>query len=136
MATFTASAAQPAVQPKAIRVGLSGQAVVYDNTTVSLSIGTIINIMKVAANQRVLFMSYGFTGTGDGTWQIGDGLNGTRYVSAATLSAGLGMQMAKTFSEYVYSADDTIVVRCSLASATTLGGEFHLRAIFGLDAGS
>ena len=135
MATFTASAAQPGVQPRALSVGLIGQAVMIDQTTVSLSIGTVLNMCKVAKNSRVLFMSYGFTGIGDATWQIGDTINGTRYKSAGTLSAGLGMVMANTFSEYVYSADDTIIVRASLSSATTLGGEFHLRAIFQMNDG-
>lgn len=136
MATFTASAAQPDQVAKGLRVGLSGVAALYDNTTVSLSINTNINMVKLPASSRVLFMSYGFDGIGDGTWQIGDTLNGTRYVSVATLSAGLGMQMAKTFSEYVYSVEDTIVVRCSLSSATTLGGQFHLKVIYGLDTGN
>lgn len=136
MPTFTASAAQPGIQPKGLRVGLAGQAVVYDNTTVSLSIGTVMNLLKIPANARVLFMSYGFTGAGDATWQIGDAINGTRYKSVGTLSAGLGMVMANTFSEYIYSADDTIIARASLSSATTLGGEFHLRVIFGLDTGN
>lgn len=135
MATYTASAAQPAVQPKSLRVGLSGLAVRYDATTVSLSIGTVLNLMKVAANSRVLFMQYGFTGAGDATWQIGDGVDGTRYKSVGTLSAGLGMVMASTFHAYVYSADDTIIARASLSSATTLGGEFHLRVAFAMDAG-
>jgi hypothetical protein len=136
MANFTASAAADGIQPKALRVGLQGQAVVYDHTTVSLSINTNITMMKVAKNTRVLFMQYGFTGTGDATFQIGDGVNGTRYKSAGTLSAGQGMVMANTFSmgTYVYSADDTIIVRTSLSSATTLGGEFHINAIFAMDA--
>ena len=93
-------------------------------------------MMKVAANTRVIYMAYGFTGTGDGTFQIGDSINGTRYKSAGTLSAGMGLVMANTFGigAYVYSQDDTIIVRTSLASATTLGGEVHLRVIFAMDA--
>lgn len=134
MPTYTASAAQPGVVPKSLRVGLSGLAVRYDNTTVSLSINTNLNLMKVAAGSRVLFMQYGFSGTGDGTWQIGDTIDGTRYKSVGTLSAGMGMVMASTFHAYVYSADDTIVARASLSSATTLGGEFHLRVAFAMDA--
>ena len=138
MATFTASAAQPAVQPKALNVGLSGVSVVYDNTTVSLSIGTVIELVKVPARSRVLFMQYGFTGVGDATWQIGDSVSGTRHKSSGTLSAGMGMVVASTFGyqSYVYSADDKVIARASLSSATTLGGEFHLALILGMDAGS
>ena len=136
MANFTASAVAAGVSPKSLRVGLIGQAVAYDHTTVSLSINTNISMMKVAANTRVLYMAYGFTGTGDATFQIGDGVSGTRYKSAGTLSAGMGLVMANTFGvgAYVYSVDDTIIVRASLSSATTLGGEVHLRVIFAMDA--
>jgi len=136
MANFSASATTAGIQPKGLRVGLIGQAVKYDHTTVSLSINTNIYMMKVASGTRVLYMAYGFSGTGDSTFQIGDSINGTRYKSAGTLSAGLGLVMANTFDigAYVYSADDTIIVRCSLSSATTLGGEVHLRVIFAMDA--
>lgn len=135
MATFTASAAQVDQQPKGLRVGLSGQSVLFDNTLVSLSIGTVWNMVKVAANSRVLYMTLGFSGTGDATFQVGDSLNGTRYRSVGTLSAGQGMVLCNAFAAYQYSLDDTIVVRASLSSATTLGGSVLLNVIFGLDAG-
>lgn len=135
MATYTASAAQPGVQPKGLSVGLAGTSVVYDHTTISLSINTNVNLIKVPARSRVLFMQYGFTGTGDAVWQIGDSVSGTRHKSAGTLSAGMGMVVASTFGyqAYVYSADDVIVARASLSSATTLGGEFHAVVILGMD---
>lgn len=137
MATYTASAAQPAVQPKSLRVGLSGMSAAYDATLVSLSIGTVFNMVKVPAGARVLFMSYGTSYTGDATIQIGDSVSGTRYKSVGTLSAGQGMIMASTLNQnYVYSADDTIVIRASLSSATTLGGVFYLNVIYGLDTGN
>lgn len=137
MATFTASAAQAGAQPKSLRVGLSGVAAAYDATLVSASIGTIFNMVKVPAGAKVLFMSYGTTYTGDATIQIGDSVSGTRYKSVGTLSAGQGMIMASTLNQnYLYSADDTIVMRISLSSATTLGGVFMLNVIWGLDAGS
>lgn len=135
MATFTASAAQPGVTPKGLRVGLSGQQALYDNTAVSLSIGTVWNMVKVPAGARVLYMTLGFSGSGDGTFQVGDTLNGTRYRSVGTLSAGQGMVLCNAFAPYQYSTDDTIVVRASLASASTLGGSVLLNVIFGLDAG-
>jgi len=137
MATYTASAAQPTAPVKALRVGLSGQAVAYDATGVSLSIGTVFNMVKMPANSRVMFLSYGTTYTGDCTVQIGDSISGTRYKSVGTLSAGQGMVVATTLNQnYVYSADDTIVVRVSLSSATTLGGTFYLNVIFGMDTGA
>ena len=136
MANFTASAGHNTSPAKGLRVGLQGQSVKYDHTTVSLSINTNIIMARVAAGTRVLYMQYGFTGGGDATFQIGDSVNGTRYKSAGTLSAGLGMVVASTFDigAYVYSVDDTIIVRASLSSATTLGGEFHLRTIYAMDA--
>ena len=135
MATFTASAAQPDVQPKGLRVGLTGVQSMYDATLVSLSIGSVYNMVKVPAGARVLYMALGFSGTGDATWQVGDTLNGTRYRSVGTLSAGQGMVLCNAFAPYQYSADDTIVVRASLSSATTLGGAVLLNVIFGMDTG-
>lgn len=137
MANFTASQGHSTVQPKSLRVGLAGTSVVYDHTTVSLSINSNFQMMRVAKGTRCLFMQYGFTGTGDATFQIGDGVSGTRYKSAGTLSAGQGMVVASTFGyqSYVYSADDSIIVRVSLSSATTLGGEVHIAAIFTMDPG-
>jgi hypothetical protein len=133
MATYTASAAQTGAQPKGLRVGLSGVASQYDATGVSLSIASVFNMVKIPAGARVLFMSYGTTNTGDGTVQIGDSVNGTRYKSALTLSAGLATIVTTTFSNYKYSADDTIILRVSLSSASTLGGTFFLNCIYGMD---
>jgi hypothetical protein len=131
---FTASAAQSDAQPKSLRVGLSGVSAFYDNTLVSLSIGTKFNMIKVPTGARVLFMSYGTTYTGDATIQIGDSVSSTRYKSVGTLSAGQGIIMASTLNQnYTYSADDVIFIQVSLSSATTLGGVFMLNAIWGLD---
>jgi hypothetical protein len=137
MATFTASAAQSDAQPKSLRVGLSGVSAQYDSTGVSLSIGTVFNMLKIPAGARVLFMSYGTTtGAASPTIQIGDSVNAMRYASANTLSAGQGMVMASTLNQnYSYSADDVIVMRVSLASGSSLGGVFILNAIWGMDAG-
>lgn len=136
MPTFTASAAQPNITPKALRVGLTGMGIAYDTTGVSLSIGSVFNMVKVAAGQRVLYAAVAFTGTGDGTFQVGDQLNGTRYRSVGTLSAGMGLVLCNAIANYVYSADDVIVVRASLSSATTLGGQVVLNVIFGMDTGN
>lgn len=137
MPTFTSSAAHSTVPAKSLRVGLSGQSVLYDNTGVSLSIATVFNMVKVPAGARVLFMSYGTTMTGDATFQIGDSVSGTRYKSVGTFSAGLGMVVATTLNQnYLYSADDTIIVRVSLSSASTLGGSIFLNVIFGMDTGA
>ena len=134
MATYTASAAQAGAQPKSLRVGLSGVGASYDATTVSLSIGTVFNMVKIPAGAKVLFLSYGTTATGDPVVQIGDSVSATRYKSALTLSAGLGMVVSTTLNQnYTYSADDTIFMRASLSSASTLGGTFMLNVIWGMD---
>ena len=134
MATYTASAAQAGAQPKSLRVGLTGVSSQYDATTVSLSIATVFNMIKIPKGATVLFMSYANTNTGDGTVQIGDSVSGTRYKSSLTLSAGQGVVVATTANQnYKYSADDTITIRVSLSSATTLGGTFFLNAIWGMD---
>ncbi len=136
MATYTASAGHNTSPAKGLRVGLQGQAVSYDSTLASTSVGTSIVMARVAAGTRVLYMQYGFTGTGDSTVQIGDSIDGARYKSVGTLSAGQGMVVATTFGigNYVYSQDDTIIARISLSSVTTAGGEIRLNVIYAMNA--
>jgi len=92
-------------------------------------------MVKVPAGARVLFMSYGHTNpTASPTIQIGDSVSGTRYASVVTVSTGQGMIVATTLNQnYKYSADDTIVMRVSLASGTSAGGTFFLNCIYGMD---
>ncbi len=138
MATYTSSTAETGIQPKSLRSGsLSGLSVAYDATTISLSLGTVFTMIKVPAGARVLFMSYGCNKTGDPVVRIGDSVSATRYKSDGTLSAGLGMIMAKTFNQnYTYSLDDAIKITISVVSVQTVGGVFYLNTIFGMSTGN
>lgn len=136
MATYTASCAQSTSPTKGIRVGLEGQFAAYDFTGVSVSIGTVLAMIKIPAGARVLYIQHGTTYTGDCTVEVGDSLAAGKYKSAATLSAGQGMISGMTVpGSYVYSVDDCLQLKISLSSATTLGGIFYMQAIWGLDTG-
>ena len=133
MATYTATGAQAAVQPKGLRVGLVAVRSVYSQD-VSISINTNINMVKVPAGASVVYMSYGILGVTDATLGIGDGVAAQRFRSMATYSAGLGMLSPTIITApYTYSADDTIVMRVSLVSAATLAGAYYMNVIFSMD---
>lgn len=135
MATYTANAAQSTVQPKALRVGLTFVRSIYSTVEASLSINTNVNMVKVPAGASVAFMQYGILGAADSTLGVGDSVAAQRYRSMGTYSLGLGMVTANIIQPpYVYSADDVIVMRVSLSSATTLAGAFYMNVIFSMDA--
>jgi hypothetical protein len=135
MATYTADAAQTGVQPRGTRVGLVGVKASVSLPSVSTSIGTILNMVKVPANASVMYMTFWMNVSGEFTLQVGDSVNGSRYYSVVTHSSGLGT-ITPTIAQiaYKYSADDTIVMRVSLVSVQTLGGAAHMNVIFSMDA--
>lgn len=134
MATYTAAAAQAAAVSKTLRVGLTFVKSVYSAAEASLSINTNVNMVKVPAQSTVVWMNYGILGAADCTLSVGDSVAAQRYRSIATYSAGLGMiTPAIITAPYTYSADDTIVMRVSLVSASTLVGAYYMNVIFSMD---
>ena len=136
MATYTASAAQTGVQPKSLRVGTVNVKSVYSFDGISSSVSTIVNMVKVAQGARVTFMEFFPNVAGEYTLEIGDNVNGQRYRSNATTSAGVGTQrpLSLAMTSYQYSADDVIIMKISLASVLTLGGAFYMNVGFTMDA--
>jgi hypothetical protein len=135
MATFTASAAHAAsgVQPKSLRVGLVDVSAVY-SIVGSLSIGTVVQMIKVPAGAKPIYVMVGNTNAGQASLSVGDGLDEDRYKSNQTVSSGMGMVLALPAAEtYTYSQDDTIDIFVSLVSISTLGGALYLRAIYSMD---
>lgn len=132
MATYTANAVALAVQPKSLTVGLVHASSTY-SLNISTTIGTTIQMIKVAKGATPVLIQFGTNIVGDHTVECGDGNDSSRYRSAATLTAGLGMVIANLPSLYTYSVDDTIDLKISLASVTTLGGAYYMRAIFSMD---
>ena len=139
MSTRTANAAQPTIQPKSLRVGLVAVSSTYSVAGTSLSIGDVIQMVKIPANATVVFINYGSTYP-DCTWSVGDGLSDNRYKTVGTLSGAQGMVMSgATFSvgpKYTYSTDDTIDIFVSLVSISTLLGGFNINAIYTMDISS
>ena len=135
MATFTASAAHAAsgVQPKSLRVGLVAVAATYSFDR-SISIGSVVQMIKVPAGATPLYVSVGNTNAGQATLSVGDGLNNARYKADGTFSSAQGMALLTPAAEtYTYSTDDTIDIFISLVSITTAGGALYLRAIYTMD---
>lgn len=136
MATYTASGAQAGVQPKGLRVGLVAVTSFYSFPN-SLSAGTVIQMIKVPAGAQPVLVRVACTATGQGTVQVGDGIDPDRYYAETTLSAAMGWIVCEAnltaVAPYTYSADDTIDITMSRVSISTLGGAVYLTAIFSMD---
>lgn len=135
MATYTAGPAQTGVQPKALRVGLVNVKSSYSHDGVSSSIGTVFNMVKIPAHSKISYMQFWVNISGNFTMQAGDSVNGERFRSHATYSTGTG-NVTPTVQQlaYSYSLEDTLIIRISLVSASTLGGAVHANVIFSMDA--
>lgn len=142
MATYTATGAQAAVQPKGLRVGLVAVRSTYSIGAVSLSAGDIFQMVKVPANATPVYVQFASTNNSDQyLLHVGDGINTARYRSYATYSLTTGFVVGWAnllpVAPYTYSADDTIDIFISTITATgTIGGAFYMNAIFSMDPGS
>ena len=140
MATLTAVAAQAAVQPKGLRVGLVAVRSEY-SLAAAPSAGDIINMIRVPANATPVFVQFGCTNaTPSYLMKVGDGISPARYRSLASYSLGLGYVLAwanldTILPPYTYSADDTIDIFISTVTASnaTIGGAFYMNAIFSMN---
>lgn len=135
MATFTAGPAQPGVQPKSLRVGLVNVKSSLSLDGVSTSIGHTFNMVKIPAHSKISALTFWVNVSGEYTLEAGDSVNGQRFRSNSTYSAGTGNVVVNIQQlAYSYSADDTIILKISLASVLTLGGGVHANVIFTMDA--
>lgn len=136
MATFTASAAQATTPAKTLAVGLTVVKSVFSFDGISTSIGHTVHMVKCPARSTVTHLEYFPNVSGEYTLEVGDSVSSQRYRSNGTTSAGLGTQRPATLAmqRYQYSADDTIIMKISLASVLTLGGAFYMNVIFSMDA--
>lgn len=91
-------------------------------------------MLKIPAHSKIVHMVVWPNISGNLTLQVGDSVNGERFKSTGTFSAGDG-NITPTIQQlaYSYSADDTLLVKISLVSASTLGGAVHAQVIFSMD---
>ena len=135
MATFTAGPAQTGVQPKALRVGLVNVKSNLSLDGVSTSVGHTFQMLKIPAHSKISGLTFQCNITGEYTLQAGDSVNGERFRSTSTYSAGVGDVVGTVRAmAYSYSADDTLIIKISLASVLTLGGGVHANVIFSMDS--
>ncbi len=135
MATFTADKAQTGVMPKALRVGLVNVKSSLSLDGVSTSIGATFIMCKIPAHSKISALSFLCNISGEYTLQAGDSVNGERFRSTSTYSAGVGDVRPNVIQlAYSYSADDNLIIKISLASVLTLGGGVHSNVIFTMDS--
>ena len=133
MATYTSDAVALGVQPKGLRVGLIHASSVY-SLNISTTIDTVIQMIKVPQNATPVLIRIGTNIVADHTVEVGDGNALSRFRSAATLTAGLGMVVCNLpVINYTYSLEDTIDLHISLVSVSTLGGAYYMNVIFSMD---
>jgi hypothetical protein len=134
MATFTADAAQAGVQPRSSRLGLVTKVATYSFPT-SISAGTTIQMIKVAAGETPIAMWVSNTNAGQATVQVGDGNVPARYYTETTLSGAMGTVFCnqQSLAPYTYSVDDTLDIVISRVSVSTLGGAVYLTAILAME---
>lgn len=137
MATRTAAAAQTTVQPKGLRVGLVAVTGTFTvGAGLSLSVGDVIQMIKVPANATVVSLMVSSTYVGDAAITVGDGLTDNRYITLRSASAAmLPVLLNRAVAPYTYSTDDTIDIDVTLVSISTIGGSFFMTAIFSMDTG-
>ena len=137
MATRTATAAQSAVIPKSLRVGLVGVTSTFSpGSAQSISAGDVIQMIRVPAGATVLFIGLTTTYV-QATLEVGDGLTTNRYMPTQSSSAAHAAHMfvaGSVNAPYTYSTDDTIDILASLVSVTSIAGAFYLTAIYTMDS--
>lgn len=134
MATFTADKAQTGVPPKSLRVGLVNVKSNLSLDGVSTSVGHTFIMAKIPAHSKISGLSFQCNITGEYTLEAGDTVNGQRFRSNSTYSAGVGDVTASVRQmAYSYSLDDQLIIKISLASVLTLGGGVHANVIFTMD---
>ena len=129
MATLTSNRASAGVQPKALRVGLSGVAATY-SVAASMSNGDVVQMIKMPQNSRIIYLNLTAALAGQGSVKVGDGVSTNRYIvdTGASVSVGNLVINNPSFVPYVYSTDDTVDVVCS-ASTNFSAGALYLLAI-------
>lgn len=140
MATYTASAAQPGVTPRGLRVGLVARTVIY-SVNASQAAGDVIQMLKVPAGATPVYMLVqGVTISGSKIFKVGDGINTGRYMAGASISIAAFTQNflgnGVNYVPYTYSTDDTIDILLSVLSisASAATGGYNLSIIYSMDA--
>lgn len=135
MATLTGLNTSAGVQPKGLRVGLVGITAVFSPNG-SLSTGDVIQMFKVPANSRVIFLETECQVSGVGSFRVGDGVSTNRYINDTACSVSIGTTRmgggAFNVVPYTYSTDDTVDVVYS-GSVNASSGAIYIRAIVALD---
>jgi hypothetical protein len=122
MAILTAPDCSAGAQPGGLRVGQVGKSSVY-SINASLSLGDVIQMIKVPANSQVTYLMVNWKGAGVGSITVGDGVSTARYITATAASSGIGNLTINNvgFTPYTYSTDDTLDITVSQSVTFSAG---------------
>jgi hypothetical protein len=142
MATYTATAAQTAYQPRAIHAGANTALGIQSNAA-SLSVGDIILGVKVPHGAVINYGAVWYDASlgKDVGVAVGDGGNNSRFLKTANLSTSAvtlpfnhNIGYKYDFSDLDASQYDTIDVFIRVASAVSaIAGDVRLMVIYNLD---
>ena len=132
MATLTGDKAAAAVATRSIETGVVVEQASY-TTSATLSAGDAIQMVKVPAGARVVDVKTTTNSAAGIAIAVGDGLDENRYVVTASVSALSVLSGNANWSNYEYTADDTIDITydASMTATTTL--TFNLQVMYTLD---
>lgn len=136
MATLTASAAQSNVPAKLLVNGTVSRVVTY-NATAALSVGDIVQMVRVPMGAVVTGVSYAWSlSAGVITAMIGDGNNKSAYAAATVFSAAaIAVADSSVFAGFgrSYSAEDTVDIEVTAISAAPGTAKLKLKIEYTLD---
>lgn len=133
MATLTSPDCSAGAQPGGLRVGVVAKSATY-SINASLSLGDVIQMIKVPKDSQVVYLMTRWTGRGVGSIRVGDGVSTNRYITDTAASAGIANLVIDNtaFVPYTYSTDDTIDIVVS-QSVTFSSGSVTMIAMITMD---
>ena len=132
MATLTGDKAAAAVATRSIETGVVVEQASY-TTSATLSAGDAIQMVKVPSGARVVDVKTTTDSAAGIAVAVGDGLNENRYVVTASVSALSVLAANANWSNYEYTADDTIDITYDASMTATTTITFNLQVMYTLD---
>jgi len=133
MATLTTNKTASTVPAKLVHAGSQSISADY-SFSLSLSVGDVIQMVRVPSGAVVTDVAMTFLGTAANTvaGNVGDGDSSARYIAATSLS-NQGVVRATVGIPYSYSQDDTVDLSITVATSTTLAGGVKLTVTYKVD---
>lgn len=133
MATLTTNKTSTGAQAKMVHAGVNSISADY-SFSLSLSVGDVIQMVRVPSGAVVIDVTMNFIGTTANTvaGNLGDGDSSARYLAATSLSNN-GLVRATVGLPYSYSNDDTIDLSITVVTSATIVGGVKLTVTYKMD---